>query len=172
MTVECPAAEFRDTLAACPSLISLAVNTGRTRSLTAMFTSQPCWDPGSHCMDSLQSMFDRPLSSSSLSLSLGQMSGIYHLGTTEKQHMCSHRSCAADAIRELNQPKAGSSMQKELGPQPSQQCQHQGSRKVGRRAGRREELTPGQTPVRRIQLQHHIPSQAGAEEMLWAWWLV
>lgn len=107
-------------------------------------------------MDSLQSMFDRPLSSSSLSLSLGQMSGINHLGTTEKQHMCSHCSCAADAIRqpfrELNQPKAGSSMQKELGPQPSQQVhrgQHQGSRKVGRRAGRREELTPGDRPLSR-----------------------
>lgn len=74
-------------------------------------------------MDSLQRMSDRPLSSSSLSLSLGQMSGINHLGTTEEQHMCSHCSCAADAIRqqfrELNQLKAGSSMQKELGAQPS-----------------------------------------------------
>lgn len=102
-------------------------------------------------MDSLQRMSDRPLSSSSLSLSLGQMSGINHLGTTEEQHMCSHCSCAADAIRqhfrELNQPKAGSSTQKELGAQPSQQCQHQGSRKVGRRAGRRGELAPGDRPL-------------------------
>lgn len=131
------------------------VNTGRTKSLTAMFISQPCWDPGNRWMDSLQRMFDRPLSSSSLSLSLGQMSGINHLGTTEKQHMSSHCSCAVrHQFRSWTSPKLEVPCKRNYGlSPPCQQVhpgQHQGSRKVGRRAGRREggkqELTPGDRP--------------------------
>lgn len=129
------------------------VNTGRPKSLTAMFISQPCWGPGNPWMDSLHTdLWQAIIQQLSVTVSWtdewNQSFG-HHWKTAYVFSLLLHHDTIRHQFRELNQPQAGSSMQKELVPQPSQQvhpCQHQGSRKVGR-AGRREEgkqeLTPG-----------------------------
>lgn len=172
-----PAAEFRDMLAASHSLISLPGNSGRTKSLTPMFISQPCWDPGNPWMDLLWA---------DVWWAIIQQLSVTVSWTDEWNQSFGHQwktayvfsllpDCAADAIRhqcrELNQPKAERSMQEESVPRPSQQvhlCQHQGSRKGGEegRQERRGAAGPDSWwQIGKIQLQHHTPNQGGAEEM-------